>query len=103
SRVRDVVFDDVAMTLDRWTKYPGGLFDNRPTTAQEAIEKHDNPGFHLRQAENITLRNCRIAWGHNRPDYFTHALEAQDVKGLEMSGFQGESAHPERISAIAVS
>src|SRR5271165_1222371 len=76
SRIRDVVMDNVAVTLDRWTKYKGGLFDNRPTTAQTAIEVHSTAGFCVRHVDNVALRKCRVAWGKNVPEYFTHALEA---------------------------
>jgi hypothetical protein len=48
------------------------------------------------------LRNCRLAWGPNRPDYFTHALEAEDVTGLEYPGFAGEAAHPDRDKAVEI-
>ena len=56
SRIRDVRFDNVAVTLDRWTKYPGGLFDNRPTKVLDPIEMHGNPGFSIRYADNVSLR-----------------------------------------------
>lgn len=103
SRIRDVSFDNVAVTLNRETKYRGGLWDNRPTTsAYPPIEEHGNPGVHVRYADNVSLQRCRIAWGANRPDYFTHALEAHDVAGLAYPGFQGESAHPDRFAAVAV-
>jgi hypothetical protein len=102
SRVRNVTFDNVSVTLDRWTKYPGGLFDNRPTAAYSDIElePHGNPGFSIRHADNVVLKNCRVAWGNNRPDYFTNALETEDVTGLKLTGFKGEAAHPERDKAI---
>jgi len=88
------------VTLDRSTKYKGGLWDNRPTTAMPGIEEHGNPGYSIRHADKVSLKNCRLAWGQNRPDYFTHALEAEDVTGLEHPGFTGEAAHPERDQAI---
>ncbi|HWA07989.1 MAG TPA: glycosyl hydrolase family 28 protein [Opitutaceae bacterium] len=100
SRVRDVTLENVDVTLDRTTKYKGGLWDNRPTTAVSGIEEHGNPGYSIRHADNVTLKNCRVAWGRNRPDYFTHALEADDVTGLQYPGFVGEAAHPERDKAI---
>jgi polygalacturonase len=100
SRVRNVTFDNVSITLDKWTKYPGGMFDNRPTTAYPGVEPHGNPGFNIRHADNVVLKNCHVAWGNNRPDYFTHALETEDVTGLKLSGFKGEAAHPERDKAI---
>ena len=102
SRIADVVFDNVAVTLDRWTNYRGGLWDNRPTTAYPAIEEHSNPGMDVCCADNVVLRRCRIAWGRNRPDYFTHALEAHDVSGLSYPDFQGEAAHPDRETAIHI-
>lgn len=102
SRIRDIVLDNVAVTMDRWTKYPGGLFDNRPTTAQDGIEPHTNPGYYLRHADDVTLRNCKIAWGENRPDYFTHALRAEDCKNLSTPGFAGSAAHPDRYTAVSI-
>jgi hypothetical protein len=103
SRIQDVSFDNGAVTLDRETKYRGGLWDNRPTTsAYPRIEEHGNPGIHVRHVDNISLCRCRIAWSANRPDYFTHALEAHDVAGLSYPDFTGESAHPERLAAVAV-
>jgi hypothetical protein len=103
SRIADVAFDNVAVTLNRETKYRGGLWDNRPTSsAYPRIEEHGNPGIHVRHADNVALRRCRIAWGANRPDYFTHALEAHDVTGLSHPGFIGEAAHPSRHAAVVV-
>jgi polygalacturonase len=103
SRIRDVELDNVAVTLDSWTKYPGGFWDNRPTTAQPGKEPHGTPGYAIRYADNVTLRQCRVAWGANRPDGFTHALEADHVTGLQYSGFAGDAAHPERDPAVVIS
>jgi hypothetical protein len=81
----------------------GGVWDNRPTaSAYSPIEEHGTIGIAVRFADDIALRRCRIAWGAHRPDYFTHALEAEDVKGLTYPGFVGESAHPGRESAVSV-
>jgi polygalacturonase len=102
SRIRGVTLQNVSVAFDRWTKYRGGLFDNRPTTAYPDIELHGTPGFSIRHADNVVLENCRVNWGNNRPDYFTHALEAEDVTGLKLEGFKGEAAHPERDEAIAI-
>jgi hypothetical protein len=76
------------------------MFDNRPTSAYPGVEPHGNPGFSFRHADNVVLKNCRVAWGDNRPDYFTNALETEDVTGLKLTGFKGEAAHPERDKAI---
>jgi polygalacturonase len=100
--IRDIRFENVTVTLDRWTKYPGGLFDNRPTKVYEPIEMHGNPGFSLRHADQVTLKDCTVRWGRNRPDYFTGALEAEQVTGLRLTGFKGAAAHPDRDEAIVI-
>lgn len=102
SHIRNIRLEQVAVTLDRWTSYPGGLFDNRPTTAYSDIEKHGNPGYHIRYASDVVLKNCSVGWGENIPEYFTHALEAHDVTGLELPGFSGQAAHPQRDKAISI-
>ena len=102
SRLRDLRLEHVALTLDRWTKYPGGRFDNRPTAALPPLEPHGTPGFCVRHADQVDLHDCRVAWGPNPPDYFTHALEAEDVTGLGSAGFTSPSAHPGRDPAISI-
>ena len=102
SRIQDVTLENVAITLDRWTSYPGGVFDNRPTSAEPDIEKHATPGFSIRHADQVRLTKCSVAWGKNLPDYFSHALEAEDAHGLELSEFSGRAAHPERDSDISI-
>lgn len=102
SRIRDVELNNVHIKMNRHTKYPGGLFDNRPTEAYPDIEIHDNPGYSVRFADDIALRNCSVEWGDNRPDYYTHALEAENVTGLKLTDFDGEAAHPDRYDSIAI-
>jgi hypothetical protein len=103
SRITDVVFEKVEVTLNRESKYPGGAWDNRPTTSSyPAIEPHGIPGFQVRFADRVTLKRCGVSWGPNRPDTFTHALEAQDVSALQYPGFTGDAAHPDRDAAIVV-
>ncbi len=100
--VKNVAFDNVAVTFDRWTKYPGGVFDDRPLPAPAGIEKHDTPGIHFRQADGISLNHCRVAWGRNIPEYFTHALEAENTTNLSLTDFEGEAAHPGRDAAVKI-
>ena len=102
SLIREVRLEDVSVTLNRWTKYPGGLFDNRPTMVIEPIETHGNPGFSIRNADRVTLRDCSVHWGGDLPDYFTSALEATNVTGLRLTGFKGNAAHPDRDAAIVI-
>ena len=102
SRVHDITLDRVDVTLDRWTRYQGGLYDNRPTTAMAGIEPHDTPAFSIEHADNITLRNCKVAWGAHVPDSFTYAVEAKDVTGLKLEGLVGTSARPSLGKAVSI-
>ena len=102
SRVSDVTLRNVAVTFDRWTAYPGGVFDNRPTSATEPLEHHDTPAISIRHADRVTLDHCTVSWGHNPPEHFTHAIEAEDVTRLERRHFTGTAAHPGRQAAIVI-
>ena len=93
ARVHDIAFRNVVLTLGRWTKYPGGVFDNRPTRAVEPLEQHGTPGFHLRHAERIALDGCEVRWEKDPPAGFTYALEGEDVSALRHSGLKGSAAH----------
>ncbi len=102
SAVRNVRLENVDVTLDRWTRYNGGILDNRPTATETGLEPHGNPGYAIRHASQVTIKASRIAWGNNRPDYFTHALESENTTGLDLSDFSGTAAHPGRDSDLAV-
>jgi hypothetical protein len=102
SRIHDITFDRVAITLDRTTRYKGELYDNRPTTAMPAIEPHDTPGFSIEHADNITLHNCSVAWGAHVPDSFSYAVEAKDTTGLKVEGLKGEAAHASLGKAVSI-
>jgi hypothetical protein len=126
SRIHDVTLDRVSITLARTTQYKGGLFDNRPTTVAEpgsisnsmagtisstkidpqapsGIVQHDTPGFSVEHADNVTLRNCKVAWGPNPPDSFTYAVEAKDATGLKIQGLTGGPAHTSLGKAVSIS
>jgi hypothetical protein len=102
SIIQNVRLENVRVKLDRWTKYKGGVFDNRPTKVLDPIETHDTPGFSIRYADDVTLKKCAITWGRNLPDYFSSALEAENVTGLQLTGFEGTAAHPDRDAAIFI-
>ena len=99
--IEDVLLENVAMTIDRWTMYPGGHFDNRPTMGGvEGLESHDTPVFSVRHAKNVELRHCTARWGKERQPYFSNALQVEDVAGLKLTEFKGDAAFPGRQPAI---
>jgi hypothetical protein len=93
SRAHDILLDHVDITLDRWTSYAGGVYDNRPTTAIPPIEPHQTAGFSIQDADNVTLRDCKLHWGANRPDYFGDAVQSNRALNLKLERFEGEPAH----------
>lgn len=101
-RIAGVSLENIDLTMDRWTSYPGPVFDNRPTTAYEGVETHKTPAIHVRYADGVTVRDCRVAWGKGAPDYFTHALEAEHVSDLAITRLTGDAAHPQRDQAIVI-
>ncbi len=101
--IENVLLEHVDIMIDRWTPYPGAKFDNRPTAAGvEGLEPHKTPVFSIRNARNVTLRDCRARWGTVRPDYFSNALEARNVTGLTLEHFVGDAAHPGSEKAIDI-
>lgn len=102
ARISDVTFDNVHVTLARHTRYPGSVYDNRPTKVAEPIEPHGTCGISVRHADRVAFRSSSIRWGPNPPDYYTHMLEAKDAPALDIAGLSGTSAHPEKFAAIKI-
>jgi polygalacturonase len=100
SHIRNVRFENVAVMLERWTKYAGGRYDNRPTKVLDPVEKHATPGFNIRYADGVVFKKCTLHWGKSTPEYFTHALETDHVTGLELWDFKGVAAHPDRFQDV---
>lgn len=92
--IRNVLFENVSLRVGRWTKYKGGVFDNRPTTVVQDIEPHDTAGIFIRHARNVTLNNCSVRWLAKPPQYFGPALWVTNVSGLKLKNFAGTSANP---------
>jgi polygalacturonase len=96
SRLHDILLDHVDLTLDRWTRYKGGIYDNRPTKVLTGIEPHETVGYSIQDADNVTLRACKLHWGENKPEYFGKAVESKNVTGLKVERFVGENAWPSK-------
>ena len=98
SRIENLVLDNVQVEINKSTRYPGGLYDRRPCDV-EGIVRRDNAGIFVTAADDVTVRNCRITWGDQRPTYYGAALETHDVTKLQVENFRGESAHPQATPA----
>ena len=99
SRIEGLLFENVKLHINKTTNYPGGLYDRRPCDVVGLIQR-PSAGFYLNEADHVTLRNCRLSWGENRPDYFGRAVETHNVNDLRLIDFMGEAAHPQRDASI---
>lgn len=75
-RVTDIHLQRVQLTLDRWTRYPGRVYDNRPTTALPPIEPHDTVGISVRNADRVTLDDCRVTVARAAREHFAEEVRA---------------------------
>ena len=97
--IEGVLLDGVRIELDRWSRWPGGEYDRRPTSNGPEVYAHPTSGIHVDTASDVTLRDCEVVWAAH-PDDFAHAVEAVDVDGLVIEGLRGTSAHPDRLAAV---
>lgn len=97
--IEDILFENVRVELNKTSKWEGGYLDLRPIPT-EGLPKHPISGFLLENAKNVTVRNCEVAWGENRPDYYHHALEAVNVDGLKIENLKGVSADSVKYAAV---
>jgi hypothetical protein len=88
-----VAFDRVSVHVDKWTSYAGGHQDFRPAPQNE-FPVMGTSGFLIRNAANVSIRNCAVTWGDHRPPYFEHALDAADSPGLTIQDFHGDAPDP---------
>ena len=90
--IEDVVLENVRTELNKTSKWDGSRQDLRPREG-EGMPVLPTNGFTVHNAKNVTLRNCEVVWGENRPAYYSKAISAEGAEGLELSGFKGEDAH----------
>lgn len=100
SIIENIYLENIAVEIDRWTKYKGGLFDNRPTKVYDPIEYRDNPGISIRYAKDIKINNCKIKWGKNIPEYFSNAIKVENSNNIKINNFDGKSANPDKYDDI---
>ena len=98
--IEGVVLDGVRIELDRWSPWPAGEYDRRPTSDGPEVYAHPTSGFHIDTASDVTLRNCEVVWA-GTDEHFAHAVEAVDVDGLVIEGLRGVAARPE-LDAVHV-
>jgi len=95
SRIKNVRLKNVSVRFGRWTKYPGGVYDNRPTKVVTPVEVHATDGFNLQFVGGVTLDNCSAEWSKNSPPPIQPAIGVENTTQLHIWKFHGDAAtHP---------
>lgn len=86
SKISDIRFRDVNLTINKTTDYKGGLYDCRPCEGADMIID-DTAGFYLYQASNISIKDCRMIWGANRINYYKNGLTEIACEQVKVSNY----------------
>lgn len=95
-----IYFSRINLWISKTSDIPGGVYDRRPSDVP-GIKKAITSGFFIDTAKSVSIQNCHVNWGSNRPTYFGQALTSYGVQKLNVSGLEGESAFPSRLPAIS--
>ena len=98
-KIKNIVFDNVSVFIDKTTSFPGGVYDRRPSNV-EGFVKGSTSGFYFDSAERIKVQNCTVQWGKNKPEYFKYAIESKNVDDLIVINLDGQSAFPAKLEAV---
>jgi polygalacturonase len=100
-KLKGIEFDRVQVFIDKTTKYPAGHQDLRPKPT-DPLPEFATSGFMLRNAADVTFRNCSVTWGEHRDPAYHSALDAENCPNLSANGLTGDSADPAHYAAKEV-
>lgn len=86
SKVSNIRFQGIDLTINKTTNYKGGLYDCRPCEGDDMI-LDDTAGFYLYQASNISIKDCALTWGDNRTSYYKNGLTEIACEQVKVSEY----------------
>ena len=91
-RIQDITFTNIALTVDKWTKFPGGKLDLRPCHGENngyrsGVIAHPTRAVILRNAQNIFLSKFDVTMSRAVPGSGDMAMETDNISGLKLSEF----------------
>lgn len=100
--LRDIQLNNVHLTIDKTTTYPGGFYDMRPgdTFAPTGLDHRDTAGLFAANVDGLSLRGIGITWGQQRQPYFGSALELHNCQEVLLEDATGAAAQPGKAPAI---
>lgn len=87
-KISNIYFDNVDVFIDKTTAISGGVYDRRPANV-EGFVKGKTTGFYIDTASGITIRNCSVKWGQQRPVYFAAPLFIRGVDESKIINLEG--------------
>jgi polygalacturonase len=99
NKVSRIYFDNVDMQINKTTTIIGGVYDRRPCKV-EGIIKVNTAAFYLDSSSNISIRNCSVKWGENKPAYYAYLVDGINSINLKITGLDGMSAFPNKFPAF---
>ncbi|MFO7670498.1 MAG: glycosyl hydrolase family 28 protein [Bacteroidales bacterium] len=97
SPISDVWLEEVSIRISSGinSETYGGNFDLRPVYDRDlGIFKHDIPALYSQYTDGLTIREFRVEWGENLPDYMSHAIHCKAYENLTIYDFDGRAAKP---------
>jgi polygalacturonase len=95
SPLEEVSLEDVRLRIRRGPQSDtyGGNVDLRTTRdPQHALFKRDLPALLARHVDGLAVRDLRVEWAPDVPSFFTHAIECEEFRDLEVLRFRGRQA-----------
>jgi polygalacturonase len=96
--IEDLVLSNVRVEVGKTSEQPGGIYDSRPGEVFKGDYASRIAGVHCKYVKDLLLRDVKVAWGENLPEYYGPALEAHHVEGLRLENFTGKAAHPGKVA-----
>ncbi|RKN79267.1 glycoside hydrolase family 28 protein [Ulvibacterium marinum] len=97
SIIKNVSFSNVKLFIKNSpiNEQFGGNFDFRYTTRIDpALFAHDIPAVFTRYTYGLELKDIRVKWAKNLPDFFTNAIHCEEFTDLTIDGFKGIGNNP---------
>ena len=69
---------------------------------QLSVFKHDIPGLYCTYVEGLKIHGLQLVWDDKLPEFFSHGIECENFKNLEIDDFQGKQA-PGQAKTSAIS
>ena len=86
TKIRNIQFKDIQLHLNKTTQYRGGLYDCRPCEGPDMVL--DNTfGFYLMNVAKVSIKDCSLTWGANRPIYYKDGLKVVNSEAIKVSDY----------------